>query len=577
MPLRVCCNALITFAWLLLLSGGMCLAAPLTPIGALGGPCTAVAVKDHIAYVGVGHSMAAVDVTNPAKPILTKFADLPAEVTDVAIQDQRVYVTAGTAGLRIFSLTIPTSPTLLGSFDTTGTATRLAVSNTTAFIADQEGGLVILDIGNPAAPRRLAHSPVPGAVIDVVTSASTAYVLGITSNPNPASQSSWQWYRQQLGITDPAHPILQSNITGNTETFPHGLTIAGQQLWFLSQFSPYYLSIGMEEETANLRGIGATAGALITLKTKNFYIYQKPYGGFYQIQNCLDVYVPDSYGRYRLSKELILSGSDARRLFSDGARAYIAAGDSGLQIVSLADPAHPALLGTWSLPQQSAAVALAGTLACVADTSNGLHLIDIAKPEAPQPRSTVPLSARALDVATSGGFAYLANAERGLQIVDLNRPANPLRGNCATSGTARSVALAGRKAFLAAGNGGFQAFDIANPDHPGLIGYFHTPGFAHALALSGSRAAVACDLHGLLILNLADPAHPGQFALLPGLGCIVDVAWSGRYAYLAARDQGLLVVDLANPAKPVLAATVSFGGYAWSVAVSGKRAYVGAA
>ncbi len=57
--------------------------------------------------------------------------------------------------------------------------------------------------------------------------------------------------------------------------------------------------------------------------------------------------------------------------------------ETGIAIVSIADPMHPVLRGTMATPGEARDVEIIGNRAVVADGPDGVHLIDISNPEAP--------------------------------------------------------------------------------------------------------------------------------------------------------------------------------------------------
>ena len=66
-----------------------------------------------------------------------------------------------------------------------------------------------------------------------------------------------------------------------------------------------------------------------------------------------------------------------------GNYAYVADDDSGLRVISIADPAHPSEVGYCGTPGLAWGVAVAGNYAYVADEDAGLRVISIADPAHP--------------------------------------------------------------------------------------------------------------------------------------------------------------------------------------------------
>jgi hypothetical protein len=88
--------------------------------------------------------------------------------------------------------------------------------------------------------------------------------------------------------------------------------------------------------------------------------------------------------------------------------AYVADGEGGLQIVSIASPEAPVVVGSLLLPGFAVRVALAGDCAYVANLETGLQVVDISNPAAPRALGGLDTSNRAQSVAvTSGGVAVV--------------------------------------------------------------------------------------------------------------------------------------------------------------------------
>jgi len=66
-----------------------------------------------------------------------------------------------------------------------------------------------------------------------------------------------------------------------------------------------------------------------------------------------------------------------------GIYAYVADGGSGLQVISITNPASPVIVGTADTPGGAQGVVVSGTYAYVADYGSGLQVIDIANPANP--------------------------------------------------------------------------------------------------------------------------------------------------------------------------------------------------
>jgi len=63
---------------------------------------------------------------------------------------------------------------------------------------------------------------------------------------------------------------------------------------------------------------------------------------------------------------------DAQGVYVAGKYAYVADGSSGLQVIDITNPAHPAIVGSWDTPYSAVDVQLAGTYVYVVPNFDGL-------------------------------------------------------------------------------------------------------------------------------------------------------------------------------------------------------------
>jgi hypothetical protein len=251
---------------------------------------------------------------------------------------------------------------------------------------------------------------------------------------------------------------------------------------------------------------------------------------------------------------------EARDLCADGAYLFAAAGPQGLQVVDLADPRNPTVIGTCPTGNANA-VAVRGALACVADGSRGLLTLDVSDPRNPRllgARKTT--EARA--VYLKDRYAFVADGPAGLRVLDLSNPSAPMRVATLDSQDARDIAGRGSLVFLADGRGGLLTVDAADPAAPVLLGRLPSRD-ARALALCGELVLLADGEQGLMVIDVSRPGEPALVGSC-GLSGALDVASWGRLAYLARGQDGITAVDLTDPQRPTASATWS-GARAFAV------------
>jgi hypothetical protein len=216
----------------------------------------------------------------------------------------------------------------------------------------------------------------------------------------------------------------------------------------------------------------------------------------------------------------------------DGTKAYVADGNSGLQIIDISDPAMLHILASIDTPNYAKNVTLSvdGTKAYVADWSSGLQIIDVSNSASPYSLASVNTSgsARSVTLSADGTKAYVADYSSGLQIIDVSNPDSPtIIASVDTPDYAHGVILSadGTKACVADGSSGLQIIDISDSSTPTILASVDTPGYAYGVTLSpdGTKAYVA-DSASLQIIDVSGMEVPQKAPGIRGFTSIVEAS-----------------------------------------------------
>ncbi len=162
----------------------------------------------------------------------------------------------------------------------------------------------------------------------------------------------------------------------------------------------------------------------------------------------------------------------------EGSTAYVACGDSGLQIVDVSDPLKPPALGGLDTEGSARDVVVSAGIAYVADGSAGLQIIDVSDPSAPALLGWYATD-DGVGLAVSGGVAFVQTNMEGLRVIDVTDPAAPaFLGSHGTGGDAVGVAVSGSVVYVAGGDAGLQILDMTDPGASSLLGSSDTRGLA---------------------------------------------------------------------------------------------------
>lgn len=125
-----------------------------------------VAVENNMAYLGCGKGLMAINVSNPAAPVLAGvYDDFPDHCNNVIVRDDIAFATYDHmnanpgdhhTGLLILNVSDPTDIRLLSRFENGIKFWSIALAEEYAFIAQDYYGILYLDISDPTAPRAIA-------------------------------------------------------------------------------------------------------------------------------------------------------------------------------------------------------------------------------------------------------------------------------------------------------------------------------------------------------------------------------------------------------------------------------------
>ena len=309
---------------------------------------------------------------------------------------------------------------------------------------------------------------------------------------------------------------------------------------------------------------------------------------------------------------------------------YLAAGDGGLVVLDVSDPAHPEVLMNLRGFGYTFGLALHGDYLYTTERSEGLRIFDVSRPRRPRqigaykglhstndvvvsddgshlfvadgergmvvldvtgPDSLVERSAVALpaegalpippidppplSLQARAGYVYMAAVNHDLVVVDVRDPSTPrIAATLSLPGDSMDVRLHGDFAYLAQEPIGVAVVDIASPAAPRELSIVELPGCPHALALSDGRAVVTLVGQGLALIDLSTPAAPRFVSQFHPDAEARNVKIAGGFAFLARGSGGLETYDLHEPAKPRLVAQRPTRDYLYDVTVDPPYAYL---
>ena len=113
-------------------------------------------------------------------------------------------------------------------------------------------------------------------------------------------------------------------------------------------------------------------------------------------------------------------------LVADGNFVFLACGDSGLQVINVADRQYPVIVGRLDTPGNARDLVKRGQYIFMADGIDGLKIIDVLYPNNPLLFSSYHTSGEISLVAIDGNYVYLVDSQTRLFIIDIGVIAYPI-------------------------------------------------------------------------------------------------------------------------------------------------------
>lgn len=279
-------------------------------------------VRDGYAYLGnFWGGMRVFDVQNPAKPVPA--AALPAEgFNSLQVIGEHAYLADGAAGVRVVHLGNPMRN--VGTCDTPGDAKVVRVAGTRAYVADAAQGLAVLDVADPARPNVLGTCPTLGLSRDLQVKGNHVYLAGAADG------------LQIYDVSDPHAPYLAARLLAlGFPGWPTSIAISGTRAY-----------VGMS-------GWGIAA---------------------------VDIHEPTIPVKLG---SMALSGTIFPAMTARGSLVYVADYGYGLRIIDFTNPTSPKLVGSFDTGQFADSVDLVGPYALVGNLVRRLDIVNIADPAHP--------------------------------------------------------------------------------------------------------------------------------------------------------------------------------------------------
>ncbi|MBN2802783.1 MAG: hypothetical protein JXR91_06790 [Deltaproteobacteria bacterium] len=607
---------------------------------------SAVTVSGDTAFVAGGiNGLQSVDIAAHNTPSAISNYSLPGDSRDVVVKGDYAFIADYNNGLKIINLLDPDAEAVY--LKTESAALNLKIDGDILYLLCNSD-IEIIDVSDVTSP--VFKSIISNSGKDIEISGSILFVaFGSEHSPNGI---------YAYDVSDVTSPVL---LTGAEQIFPsigyfgglydgYLLTFSSSGLLVMNISNPSAITIAKEYKLSH-----GTARSIV-VNGSTAYISQSVFGhdgngiSVFNLTNPLnpveEAFIPMSIGPTLLNatdKYLFFNGEGIQALdisdpqnpgpmsvmfnetdrfdttasvtnmeIKDGV-AYIPANNSGLIIMDIKNPIHPALADTYKTHQYIRDMDIRDDTLFVADQS-GLEILDVT--DGLISAISYFYSSNNLDnITLDGDYAYVGLGWSGLEIYDISDPAAEIIPYTHNDGmySFNKVAVRNGVAYVVAGNQGLVTYDVTDLSNISFLGdAAMSSSSAFDIKLKGNLAYVLDYEHGLDIYNISNPASPASngtgyynrsvialeisgdyiyvatesgvvkvldvfspnspVAEIPVYAAITDIKISGDYIYIAT-DNGTHIADISSPLHPIVLATIPVNGA--HITANGTNVFVG--
>lgn len=249
--------------------------------------------------------------------------------------------------------------------------------------------------------------------------------------------------------------------------------------------------------------------------------------------------------------------------------------ERNLVILSLEDPARPAVVGKLERVGNLRQVVVRENVAYVTAREDGLFVIDVSDRTNPKLLSRYDSIEFATGIAVEGNYAYVAQRWFGVEIIDISDPANLRHVSVVRVGEAQSCVVSDGYLYAGAWEECRVAVcDVRNPAYPRQVAEIELNGRGDGLCVENGILYAAYGHHqpgaelsledprygngnGMEIYDVSAPAAPKHLSRVQfdwryyyGWPDTWRVKLSFPYAYLYHTHNGVFILDVSDPKDP---------------------------
>jgi hypothetical protein len=221
-------------------------------------------------------------------------------------------------------------------------------------------------------------------------------------------------------------------------------------------------------------------------------------------------------------------------------------------------------------------------VAFVADGNSGVQIINVTNPALPQLISTYNTNGYSYDITSANvngtEYAFIADGTNDFILLDVSALSNPIQKYHFDFVDDAVVSVAidtqNKKAFAGSYKGFLYIVDLTGlPDSLSVIGTYQAYDRISGIFVYGSRCYLAENNFGLEIINLTDYTFPVSISYTGTPGQSYDVYVNNGIAYVADGTAGISLFNVVNETNPVYLKSVKTNNESTSLFYGQQRMF----
>jgi len=254
--------------------------------------------------------------------------------------------------------------------------------------------------------------------------------------------------------------------------------------------------------------------------------------------------------------------------------AFVADGNSGMQIINVSNPALPQLVSTFNTSGYSYDIKSARIngieYAFIADGINDFILVDVSSLNSPLQKDHIDFVDDAVitvEIDTLNKKAFAGSYGGFLYILDLTNLPDSLSviGTYQAYDKIKGIHTVGSKCYVAENNFGMEIINVSDYTFPVSLSYAKTPGQSYDVFVNDGIAYVADGTAGISLFNVTNENNPVYLKSLKSKDASTNLFFGQQRLFSAEENYGIEAFNCSDPASPSVIGSYKTAGVPFGV------------